>query len=169
MQARRLTTILPAMSLNEAIETTRIHRVAGLTGDRTALVTTRPCRAPHQTISDAGLIGGGRVPIPGEVSLAHNGVLFLDKLPVVRSHVLEVLLEPLEDGVISLQSRGRAGSHRFSRAGGVQGDRYAYVSTAPCDRNPKGACRNLPPIPPLPPGALPKNSKMGAKLIDLER
>jgi hypothetical protein len=70
MLARRLTTILPAMTLAEALETTRIHRVAGLTGDRTALVTTRPFRAPHHTISDAGLIGGGRVPMPGEVSLA---------------------------------------------------------------------------------------------------
>ncbi len=76
MLARRLTTILPAMTLAEAIETTRIHRVAGLTGDRAALVTTRPCRAPHHTISDAGLIGGGHVPMPGEVSLAHNGRSF---------------------------------------------------------------------------------------------
>jgi magnesium chelatase family protein len=75
MLARPLTTILPAMTLTEAIETTRIHRVAGLTGDRTALVTTRPCRAPHYTISDAGLIGGGHVPIPGELSLTHHGVL----------------------------------------------------------------------------------------------
>jgi magnesium chelatase family protein len=85
MLARRLTTILPAMTLAEAIETTRIHRVAGRTGDRTALVTTRPCRAPHQTLSDAGLIGGGHVPMPGEVSLAHNGVRFLDELPEFRS------------------------------------------------------------------------------------
>jgi Magnesium chelatase, subunit ChlI len=68
--ARRLTTILPAMTLAEAIETTRIHRVAGLTGDRTALVTTRPCRAPHHTLSDAGLIGGGHMPMAGDVSLA---------------------------------------------------------------------------------------------------
>jgi magnesium chelatase family protein len=68
MLARRLTTILPAMTLAQPIETTRIHSVAGLTGDRTAWVTTRPCRAPHHTISDAGLIGGGHVPMPGEVS-----------------------------------------------------------------------------------------------------
>jgi magnesium chelatase family protein len=87
-------------TLAEAIETTRIHRVAGLTGDRTALVTTRPCRAPHQTISDAGLIGGGHVPMPGEVSLAHHGVLFLDELPECRRHVLEVLRQPLEEGVV---------------------------------------------------------------------
>ena len=107
MLARRLTTILPAMTLAEAIETTRIHRVAGLTGDRTALVTTRPCRAPHHTISDAGLIGGGHVPMPGDVSLAHNGVLFLDELPEFRRHVLEVLRQPLEEGLIRIQSRGR--------------------------------------------------------------
>jgi magnesium chelatase family protein len=100
MLARRLTTILPAMTLAEAIETTRIHSVAGLTGDRTALVTTRPFRGPHQTISDAGLIGGGHVPTPGEVSLAHNGVLFLDELPECRRHVLEVLRQPLEESLI---------------------------------------------------------------------
>jgi magnesium chelatase family protein len=100
MLARRLTTILPAMTLAEAMETTRIHRVAGLTGDRTALVTTRPCRAPHQTIADAGLIGGGHVPMPGEVSLAHHGVLFLDAWPEFRRHVLEVLRQPLEESLI---------------------------------------------------------------------
>jgi magnesium chelatase family protein len=102
MLARRLTTILPAMTLAEAIETTRIHSVAGLTGNRTALVTTRPFRAPHHTISDAGLIGGGHVPMPGEVSLAHNGVLFLDELPEFRRHVLEVLRQPLEDGIVTI-------------------------------------------------------------------
>jgi magnesium chelatase family protein len=75
MLTRRLTTILPAMPVPETLETTRIHRVAGLMGDRTALVTTRPCRAPYYTISAAGLIGGGQVPMPGEVSLAHHGVL----------------------------------------------------------------------------------------------
>jgi magnesium chelatase family protein len=88
------------MSLAEAIETTRIHRVAGLTGARTAWVTTRPCRAPHHTISDAGLIGGGHVPMPGDVSLAHNGVLFLDELPGFRHDVLEVLHHLLEEGVL---------------------------------------------------------------------
>jgi magnesium chelatase family protein len=102
MLARRLTTILPAMTLAEAIETTRIHRVAGLTGDRTALVTTRPCRAPHHPISDAGLIGGGHVPMPGDVSLAHHGMLFLDKRPAFRRHILEVLRQPL----VSLDRRG---------------------------------------------------------------
>jgi magnesium chelatase family protein len=90
MLARRPTTILPAMSLAEAIETTRIHSVAGLTGDGTAWVTTRPF---------AGLIGGGHVPMPGEVSLAHHGVLFLDGLPEFRRHVLEVLRQPLENDI----------------------------------------------------------------------
>ena len=96
MLARRLTTILPAMTLAEAIETTRIHSVAGLTGDRMAWVTTRPFRAPHHTISHAGLIGGGHVPMPGEVSLAHHGVLFLDELPECRRQVWGVWRQPLE-------------------------------------------------------------------------
>jgi magnesium chelatase family protein len=81
----------------EALETTRIHHIAGLTGARTALVTTRPCRAPHHTISDVGLIGGGQVPMPGEVSLAHHGVLFLDERPECTRHVLEVLRQPFEE------------------------------------------------------------------------
>jgi magnesium chelatase family protein len=95
MLARRLTTILPAMTLPEAIETTRIHSVAGLTGDRLAWVTTRPFHVPHHTISAVGLIGGGQVPLPGEVSLAHHGVLFRDERPECRRHVLEVLRQPL--------------------------------------------------------------------------
>jgi magnesium chelatase family protein len=102
MLARRLTSILPDMTLPEAIETTRIHSVAGLTGGRTAFVTTRPFRAPHHTISDVGLIGGGHIPMPGEVSLAHHGVLFLDELPEFRRHVLEVLRQPLEDGIVTI-------------------------------------------------------------------
>jgi magnesium chelatase family protein len=102
MLARRLTTLLLAMMLAEALETTRIHRVAGRTGARTAWVTTRPCRVPHHTISDVGLIGGGQVPTPGEVSLAHHGVLFLDELPEFRRHVLEVLRQPLDDGVATI-------------------------------------------------------------------
>ncbi len=98
--ARRLTTSLPAMTLAEALATMRLHRVAGLTGARTALVTACPCRAPHQTISDVGLIGGGQVPTPGEVSLAHHGMLFLDARPECRRHVLEVLRQPLEESVL---------------------------------------------------------------------
>jgi magnesium chelatase family protein len=88
------------MTLAEALETTRIHRVAGLTGDRTTLVTTRPFRASHQTISDAGRIGGDHVPLPGEVSLAHYGVRCLDERPECRRQGLEVLRQPIEEIVL---------------------------------------------------------------------
>jgi magnesium chelatase family protein len=102
MLARRLPTILPAMSMAEMLETTKIYSVAGKTGEETVLYTARPFRAPHHTISDAGLIGGGAIPQPGEVSLAHNGVLFLDEFPEFKRHVLEVLRQPLEDGVVTI-------------------------------------------------------------------
>jgi magnesium chelatase family protein len=107
MLARRLTTIVTVMRLADALETTRIHSVAGLIGARTAFVTTRPFRAPHHTISDVGLIGGGHIPMPGAVSLAHHGVLLLDELPACRRHVLEVLRQPLEESVIYIQSPAR--------------------------------------------------------------
>jgi len=102
MLARRLPTILPGMTLEEALETTRVHSVAGLLAPGQSLCAVRPFRAPHHTISDAGLIGGGSVPRPGEVSLAHGGVLFLDELPEFRTNVLEVLRQPLEDGAVTL-------------------------------------------------------------------
>ncbi|MGB7211664.1 MAG: YifB family Mg chelatase-like AAA ATPase [Gemmatimonadales bacterium] len=102
MLARRLPTILPPMDLDEALETTKIHSVAGLLPPGRSLSVIRPFRAPHHTISDAGLIGGGSNPRPGEVSLAHGGVLFLDELPEFRKNVLEVLRQPLEDGHVTL-------------------------------------------------------------------
>jgi magnesium chelatase family protein len=102
MLAKRIPTILPPMSLEEAIETTRIHSVAGTLDGSQGLIGTRPFRSPHHTISDAGLIGGGAVPRPGEVSLGHHGVLFLDELPEFQRNVLEVMRQPLEDGMVTI-------------------------------------------------------------------
>jgi magnesium chelatase family protein len=100
MLARRLPTILPDPTLDEALEATQIHSVAGTLPVGSALLATRPFRCPHHTISDAGLIGGGTIPVPGEVSLAHRGILFLDELPEFRKNTLEVLRQPLEDGEV---------------------------------------------------------------------
>ncbi len=102
MLARRLPSILPPLSFEEAIETTKIYSVVGRLVENQPLIVTRPFRAPHHTISDAGLIGGGHIPRPGEVSLAHNGVLFLDELPEFKKHVLEVLRQPLEDRSVTI-------------------------------------------------------------------
>jgi magnesium chelatase family protein len=106
MLAKRLPSILPPLNLNEALETTKIHSVAGKLSRNKALVAVRPFRAPHHTISDVALVGGGSYPQPGEISLAHNGVLFLDELPEFKRTVLEVLRQPLEDRVVTI-SRAR--------------------------------------------------------------
>jgi magnesium chelatase family protein len=106
MLARRVPSILPAVTLEEAIETTKIHSVGGMLAEDEGVVATRPFRAPHHTISDVGLCGGGSNPSPGEISLAHNGVLFLDELPEFKRSVLEVLRQPLEERTITI-SRAR--------------------------------------------------------------
>jgi magnesium chelatase family protein len=102
MLSKRIPTIMPGMSEEEAIETTKIHSAGGLLGETCSFIATRPFRSPHHTISDAGLLGGGSNPGPGEVSLAHNGVLFLDELPEFRRSTLEVMRQPLEDGKVTI-------------------------------------------------------------------
>ncbi len=102
MLAKRVPSILPPMSMDEALETTKIHSIAGKLPPHKALIAARPFRAPHHTISDAGLLGGGSQPQPGEVSLSHHGVLFLDELPEFQRNVLEVMRQPLEDGEVTI-------------------------------------------------------------------
>ena len=102
MLAKRIPTILPPMTLQEKINTTKVHSIAGTLSHNTSLLTARPFRAPHHTISMIGLSGGGRIPKPGELSLAHNGVLFLDELPEYPKNILEVLRQPLEDGTVTI-------------------------------------------------------------------
>jgi len=106
MLAKRLPSILPPLNLHEALETTKIHSVAGKMGKQTSLISIRPYRSPHHTISDVALVGGGSNPQPGEISLAHNGVLFLDELPEFKRTVLEVLRQPIEDRAVTI-SRAR--------------------------------------------------------------
>lgn len=102
MLARRLPTILPPLSLYEALETTKIHSVAGKLPENSSLISRRPFRSPHHTISDVALVGGGGIPQPGEISLAHNGVLFLDELPEFKRTVLEVMRQPMEERKVSI-------------------------------------------------------------------
>ena len=121
MLARRLPGILPPLTVSESIEVTKIHSVAGLVPAGGSLLVERPFRAPHHTVSDAGLVGGGSIPRPGEISLAHQGVLFLDELPEYRRNVLEALRQPLEDGVVC-HSRARSAFRypaRFMLAGAM--------------------------------------------------
>ena len=134
MLARRLPTILPALSLDEAIEVSAIWSVAGLLPPDRALVTARPFRAPHHTVSEAGLIGGGSLPHPGEVSLAHLGVLFLDELPEFPQHVLEALRQPLEDGQVVLSRAARAATFpcRFQLVGAANPCRRGCPTLEAC-------------------------------------
>ena len=140
MLAKRLPTILPDLTLAEALETTKIHSVMGTLNGQ-AIIATRPFRSPHHTISDAGLVGGGTVPKPGEVSLAHHGVLFLDELPEFRRNVLEVLRQPLEDGNITV-SRAM-GSINFPARFML----VAAMNPCPCGffTDPQRACHCTPP------------------------
>jgi magnesium chelatase family protein len=141
MLARRLSTILPSLTLEEALETTKVHSVAGLLGVGQSLCTIRPFRAPHHTVSDAGLIGGGSPPRPGEVSLAHGGVLFLDELPEFRRNVLEGLRQPLEDGTVTLSRAA------LSLSFPAQFMLAAAMNPCPCGYrgDPVHACRCAPP------------------------
>ena len=102
MLARRIPSILPDLSFEEALEITKIHSIAGTLKENIPIITTRPFRSPHHTISATSLVGGGRMPKPGEISLAHYGVLFLDELPEFNQHTLEVLRGPLEDGTVTI-------------------------------------------------------------------
>ncbi len=142
MLAKRLPTILAPLSLEEALETTKIHSVASVLEEGAGLVTERPFRSPHHTISDAGLIGGGAVPRPGEVSLSHNGVLFLDELPEFPRNVLEVMRQPLEDGnvVIARASMSLSFPARFMLA--------AAMNPCPCGyfNDKSRECHCTPPI-----------------------
>ncbi|MBI4611852.1 MAG: YifB family Mg chelatase-like AAA ATPase [Candidatus Rokubacteria bacterium] len=134
MLARRVPTILPALLLDEAIEVSAIWSVAGLLPPDRALVTARPFRAPHHTVSEAGLIGGGSLPHPGEVSLAHLGVLFLDELPEFPQHVLEALRQPLEDGQVVLSRAARAATFpcRFQLVGAANPCRRGCPTLEAC-------------------------------------
>lgn len=136
MLAKRLPTILPSLSAEEALETTKIHSVAGLLPEKRPLITRRPFRAPHHTVSEAGLVGGGSNPRPGEASLAHNGVLFLDELPEFRQSALEVLRQPLEDGRVTISRAAASLTYpaRFMLAAAMNPCPCGYLTDArkPC-------------------------------------
>jgi len=136
MLAKRLVTILPRLSFAEAVEVTKIHSIMGKIHDKEPYTSTRPFRSPHHTISDAGLVGGGSKPVPGEISLAHNGVLFLDELPEFKKNVLEVLRQPLEDGKVSIARAGMKATYPS------QFMLVAAMNPCPCGylSDPRGQC-----------------------------
>jgi magnesium chelatase family protein len=140
MLAQRLVTILPGLSLTEAIETTKIFSVAGLLDRKEAILGTRPFRAPHHTISDIALVGGGTNPQPGEISLAHNGILFMDELPEFHRDALEVLRQPLEDGFIrvSRATRSLIFPSRFTLVAAMNPCKCGHFN------DPKSSCRCTP-------------------------
>jgi len=141
MLAKRLPTILPDLSLQESIETTKIHSIAGLVSARESLVATRPFRSPHHTVSNVALVGGGAIPKPGEVSLAHNGVLFLDEMPEFGRQVLEVLRQPLEDGSVNISRAAMSLTFpaRFILCGSCNPCQCGYLTdtTRACTCNPQ--------------------------------
>lgn len=156
MLAKRLSTILPPFTLHESLETTKIHSVAGKIGVETSLMVQRPFRSPHHTISNVAMVGGGAYPQPGEVSLAHNGVLFLDELPEFNRSVLEVMRQPLEDRKITV-SRAR-----FSVDYPASFMLVASMNPCPCGyyNHPDRACL-------CPPGAVQKYmNRVSGPLLD---
>jgi len=141
MMARRVASILPPLTFEEALEATSIHSVAGLLGEGTALLPHRPFRAPHHTISDIALVGGGQVPRPGEISLAHTGVLFLDEMAEFSRRALEVLRQPVEEGVVRIARAARTAVFpaRFMLVGAMNPCPCGYAG------DPVRACRCTPP------------------------
>jgi len=156
MLAKRLPTILPPLSLHEALETTKIHSVAGKLPEHSALITRRPFRSPHHTVSGHALVGGGSIPQPGEISLAHNGVLFLDELPEFNRSVLEVMRQPMEDGKVTIS--------RAKMSVDFPADFMLLASMNPCPcgyyNHPEKECT-------CPPGAVQKYlNKISGPLLD---